>query len=90
MRAAAVRDALYIDGGTRFDLTPSKRADLFVLNVLSIINFTIPFDINQDNLTELFTAVELGSEREHPQYYSGFMFTDEIEIYTYLAGPCGE
>ena len=50
------------------------------------MNFTISFHV-LDNLTELFTTVP-GNEYIG-YYYSGFMFTDEFEIYTYggLEGP---
>jgi hypothetical protein len=85
MRIAPVRDVLYIDGGQRFDLRQDAILS-FLGEMYFYMNFSTSFDVNQDNLTELFMTGYPGPQIE---YYSGFMFADDFQFYTYggLVGP---
>ena len=85
MRLAPVRDTLYIDGGMRY-ISKSNQITLGA-GAMFAINFTTPFDVTQENPAQLLATVDPTRKYLYEPLYSGFMFTDELEIYTYGGLP---
>jgi hypothetical protein len=94
-RAASIVDALYIDGGTMYKQWPGQPAQLAFgnstqpLSVLYSLDYSTPFNLKTSNLTTLFRQVIEFSVHQVTPMYSGYMFADANELYTYggLSSP---
>jgi hypothetical protein len=76
LRAATVRDALYVNGG---DLASNAAAGLD--GSTYVFNFSQSFDTNQIDFSALFTR--LPARIPAADYFDGTMFATDDKIYVY-------
>jgi hypothetical protein len=86
-RAAVVRDTLFIDGGKMFldEANFPAWSSFGQTSTMYYLNYTVPFQLT-DNLTTLFTNMPQGPLVKN-SYYSGYMFADDFELWTYGGLP---
>lgn len=81
LRAALIRDFIYIDGGQRAD-TAANFDPWYNINTSLYIDLKKAFDITTSNLTELLTPYANASTFPNSSY-SGYMFADDYQFVTY-------
>jgi hypothetical protein len=86
-RAAMVRDKIYIDGGVEY-LSAMNSGPWATFQSTVYLNLTIGFNL-VDNLTELLTPLLSGTPLLD-SFYSGYMFADYYQFYTYGGLPSPE
>ncbi|KAI9656088.1 MAG: hypothetical protein M1829_000443 [Trizodia sp. TS-e1964] len=92
IRAAVLRDTLYVDGGYLWDLPGMADGsygqivqDPNLSGLLYSINFTQPFNISQNTSTIFQTTPKAAgaANNQAPNFYSGTMFSNDNELYLY-------
>jgi hypothetical protein len=80
LRAAMVRDAVYVNGGelSMRDQIPGSRG---LDGAIYAFNFSQPFDKKNDNFSALFTP--LSAQGPMADYWDGTIFATDDKIYLY-------